>query len=365
MRFARVVLLSLVVTLLPGCKSEQKASEVEVRPVRTMVVEPKAIDDDRQAIGEVKPRYESDLSFRVAGKILVRLVDVGAIVRQGEALARLDVQDFQNRLRSVEADVASAEAALVEAQGAESRSSKLLKDGYTPKATYDTALRNLRAAEAKLVSAKASLDLTRDQLRYTELKADFDGVVTAVGAEAGQNVAAGQMVVRLAKPDDKDAVFNIAEAAFRDKPGKQLPEVVVWPLSSPDLVINGVAREISPVADPQTRTYTVKVTLIDPPPQVRFGMSVAGRVKTSTAPVVVLPLSALFEKGSAPAVWLFDAAKASVRLQPVTIARYEADTVIVATGLSKGDVVVTAGVNMLREGQKVRLAGAAPAGAAP
>lgn len=359
MRYARLLALGLL-AVIGACKQEPKTEKTEIRPVRTVVVEPRPIDDDRQAVGEVKPRYESDLSFRVAGKVLARLVDIGASVAKGDVLARLDVQDYQNRLRSAEADVASAQAALVEAEGAEIRSGKLLKEGYTPKANYDTALRNLRSAEAKLVSAKANLDLTRDQLRYTELTADFDGVITAIGAEAGQNVAAGQMIVRLAQPGDKDAVFNIAEAALRDKPA-ELPEVVVWPLSDPGLLVDGVAREISPVADPATRTYTVKVTLKNPPPQLRFGMSVAGRVKSTSAPVVVLPLSALFDKNGSPAVWIFDAARGSVMLKPVTVARYEADTVVIAGGLGAGDIVVTAGVNMLREGQKVRPAGAAAA----
>ena len=204
----------------------------------------KPIGDDRQAVGEVKPRYESDLSFRVAGKMLARLVDVGALVKQGDTLASLDTPDYQNRLRSAEADVVSAEAALVEAQATEGRQAKLLKSGFTPAASYDAALHNLRSAEAKLNAAKASLDLTRDQLKYTQLKADFDGVITAVGAEAGQNVTAGQMVVKLARPDDKDGVFNIAETALADQRNEH-PKVIVWPLSNPDLTIEGVVREIS------------------------------------------------------------------------------------------------------------------------
>ena len=243
---------------LGGCKAEQAA--LDVRSARTVIVDPTRIDADRQVVGEVKPRYESDLSFRVAGKVLVRRVDVGASVRKGETLAALDTQDFQNRLRSAEAEVASAEAEVVETQGNEARKAKLLKDGLTPQATYDTALRNLRSAEARRASAKANLDLTRDQLRYTELKADFDGVITAVGAEPGQNVNAGQMVVKLARPGDKDAVFNIAETAFTGQhPTSEHTEVTVWPLSNPDLKIEGVAREISPIADSATRTYTVKV----------------------------------------------------------------------------------------------------------
>ena len=208
-----ILLLTLLVVLV-GCKPED--APTALRLVRTLVVDPKSIGEDRHAIGEVKPRYESDLSFRVAGKVLSRLVDVGASVKQGDTLATLDTQDYQNRLRSAEAEVSSAEAALVNAQGTEARQAKLLKDGWTPKATYDGALQNLQAAEARLKAAKASLNLTQDQLNYTTLRADFDGVITAVGAEAGQNVNAGQMVVKLARPDDKDGVFNIAETALTE-----------------------------------------------------------------------------------------------------------------------------------------------------
>jgi RND family efflux transporter MFP subunit len=330
-----VLLLTLLV-VLAGCKPED--TPTALRMVRTLVVDTKRINEDRQAIGEVKPRYESDLSFRVAGKVLSRLVDVGAWVKQGDTLATLDTQDYQNRLRSAEADVSSAEAALVNAQGTEARQAKLLKDGWTPKATYDTALQNLQAAEARLKAAKAILDLNHDQLNYTTLKADFDGVITAVGAEAGQNVNAGQMVVKLARPDDKDGVFNIAETAFTDISKTQL-EVVVWPLS-----------------DPVTRTYAVKVTLNNPPPQLRFGMSIGGRLKGKPALAVALPLSALFERNGSPAVWVLDQQSSSLTLRPITVARYEANTIVVASGLAKGDIVVTAGVNTLTVGQKVRLA---------
>jgi RND family efflux transporter MFP subunit len=347
-----ILLLTLLVALA-GCKPGDVP--VESRLVRTLVVDPKPISEDRHAIGEVRPRYESDLSFRVAGKVLARLVDVGARVKQGDTLATLDTQDYQNRLRSAEAEVSSAEAALINAQGTEARQAKLLKDGWTPRATYDTALQNLQAAEARLKAAKASLDLARDQLNYTTLKADFDGVITAVGAEAGQNVNAGQMVVKLARPEDKDAVFNLAETAFAEISDRQI-EVLVWPLSNQNLTVEGVVREISPVADPMTRTYTVKVTLNNAPPQLRFGMSIGGRLKGHDALVVALPLSALFEKDGSPAVWVLDQQSSSLTLRLITVARYEANTAVVASGLVKGDIVVTAGVNTLRMGQKVRLA---------
>ena len=351
MRFC--ILLLTVLVVLAGCKPED--APTALRLVRTLVVDPKSIRQDRDVIGEVKPRYESDLSFRVAGKVLSRLVDVGVSVNQGDTLATLDTQDYRNRLRSAEADVRSAEAALIEAQGAEGRQAKLLKDGWATRATYDTVLRNLRTAEAKLAAARANLDLTRDQLAYTELKADFDGVITAVGAEPGQNVNAGQMVVKLARPDDRDGVFNIAETALTDVSDAH-PEVIVWPLSNANLTVEGVVREISPVADPATRTYTVKVTLKNPPPQVRFGMSIGGRLKGSAALAVALPLSAVFEKNGSPAVWVLDQQSSSLALRPIAVARYEAHTVVVGSGLAKGDVVVTAGVNTLTVGQKVRLA---------
>jgi RND family efflux transporter MFP subunit len=346
-----ILLLPLLV-VLAGCKPED--APTALRLVRTLVVDPKSIGEDRHAIGEVKPRYESDLSFRVGGKVLSRLVDVGAWVRQGDTLATLDTQDYQNRLRSAEADVSSAEATLVNAQGTEARQAKLLKDGWTPKATYDGALQNLQAAEARLKAAKASLNLTQDQLNYTTLRADFDGVITAVGVEAGQNVNAGQMVVKLARPDDKDGVFNIAETALTEIGTTQV-EVLVWPLSNPELAVEGVVREISPVADPVTRTYTVKVTLKNPPPQLRFGMSIGGRWKGQTALAVALPLAALFEKNGSPAVWVLDQQSNSLALRPITVARYEANTVVVASGLANGDIVVTAGVNTLTVDQKVRL----------
>jgi RND family efflux transporter MFP subunit len=348
------ILLFMVLAVLAGCKPED--APAALRLVRTLVVDPKTIAEGRHTIGEVKPRYESDLSFRVAGKVLSRLVDVGASVKQGDTLATLDTQDYQNRLRSAEADVSSAEAALVEAQGAEGRQAKLLKDGWATRATYDTALRNLRTAEAKLAAARANLNLTQDQLKYTELKADFDGVITAVGAEAGQNVNAGQTVVKVARPDDRDGVFNIAETAFADVSDARA-EVVVWPLSNANLTVEGVVREISPVADPATRTYTLKVTLNNPPEQLRFGMSIGGRLKGPAGLAVALPLSALFDKNGSPAVWVLEQESSTLTLRPITIARYEANTVVVAGGLTKGDIVVTAGVNSLTVGQKVRVAG--------
>lgn len=354
-RYPEVLLLLIVATVAAGCGSETP-TQPEVRPVRTVTADPKPIEDDRQAVGEIKPRQESDLGFRVAGKVVSRAVDVGVTVKKGELLARLDEQDTQNKLKSAEADVSAAEAVLSEAKGSEGRLRQLVDTGATTRANYDAALRNLRSSEAKLESSKAALALARDQLAYTELKADYDGIITAVGAEPGQVVSAGQMIVRLALPEEKDAVFAIAESAFRDRRPNERPEIVVRLLANPEVVADGVVREVSPVADPATRTFQVKVTLKSPPVQMRFGSGVVGRLKATTAPVVVLPGAALFEKGGKPAVWVVDRQSGTVGLRPVQLARFESDRIVVSEGLAKGDVVVTAGVNRLREGQKVRLA---------
>jgi len=343
--------------LLGGCDGPS-AKAPETRPVRTVTVDPKPIEDDRQAIGEVRARYESDLGFRVGGKVTARLVDVGVSVKKGAVLARLDEQEYRNKLKSAEADIVAAEAVLVESQASEGRLRQLLASGTTTRAAYDTAVKNLRSAEAKLDSAKASRDLAKDQLGYTDLVAEFDGIVTATGAEPGQVVNAGQMIVRLARPTDKDGVFNIAESAFqtRPAPADSPIEVIVSLLANPGITADGVVREISPVADPATRTFQVKVTLKNPPDQMRFGASIVGRLKASTAPVVVLPATALFDRLGKPAVWVVDTAAGTVALKDVTVARYETDRVILSGGLTKGEIVVTAGVNRLREGQKVRLA---------
>jgi RND family efflux transporter MFP subunit len=340
---------------LAACGDSNKQGP-EVKSVRTITVDLRPIEDDRRAVGEVKPRYESELAFLVSGKVIQRTIDVGMAVRKGDILARLDDTDYRNRLKQAEADYIAAEAVLVEAKGAEERQRKLLDSGITTRAVYDTALKNLRSAQAKLDQARSAEDLAKDQLAYAVLHAEFDGVVTAVGVEAGQVVSSGKMVVRLARSEDKDAVFSIAESAFDAKRPDTPPEIAVLLLSNPGVTTDGVVREISPIADPATRTFQVKVTLHNPPEQMRFGGSVVGRVKTSSRPVVVLPGSALFDKAGQPAVWVVHPAGSVVGLKPVTVARYETDRVVVSEGLAKGDVVVTAGVNRLRENQKVKIA---------
>lgn len=327
----------------------------ELKLVKALIVKPAPEPDSRVAIGEIRPRLESDLGFRVSGKLVERKAEIGALVKKGDVLARLDDQDYRNRLASAEADVAAAQAVLVEASAAEARIGALLAKGFTTRANYDATLKNLRSAQAKLKSATIAFEMAKDQLGYTELHAEFDGIVTATGAEAGQSVNVGQMVARIADPQSRDAVFSIAEAVFTaDHHGKEMPAVMVSLLSNPAISTIGTVREIAPVADAATRTFEVKVSLRDAPDEMRFGAGVSGRVDAAGAPVVVLPGSALFDKEGKPAVWVVSGSSA-VELKPITVARYETDRVVVSNGLARGDRVVTAGVNRLREHEKVRI----------
>jgi RND family efflux transporter MFP subunit len=350
-----LILLLCSACLLTAC--EEKVQQApEIRAVRTLVADPQPIPDDRRAIGEIRPRRESELGFLVSGKIVQRAVDVGAVVKRGDLIARVEDADYRNKLKAAEADYAAADAAIVESRSAEERARILLSQGSTTRVIYESAQKNLRSSEAKVESTKASLELARDQLSYTELRAEFDGVVTAAGAEVGQVISSGKMVVKLAPPEEKDAVFAIAESVFGDGRSDDRPELVISLLSHPEIAAEGVVREISPIADPNTRTFQVKVTLKDAPEQMRLGASIVGRRKGAAAPSVVLPAAALFDKAGEPAVWVVVKESGELELKTVTVARYETDRVVISDGLAKGDVVVTAGVNRLRERQKVRVA---------
>ncbi|MGE0766627.1 MAG: efflux RND transporter periplasmic adaptor subunit [Hyphomicrobiaceae bacterium] len=339
-----------------GCGKAESKKAAEVRRVRTVTVVPQTISSERSAVGEIRPRYESEIGFRITGKVTKRFVDVGTSVKTGDLLAELDDQDYRNRLTAAETDVAGAEAVLVEAQAAESRFGHLLANGNTTRANYDVALKNLRSAQARLGSAKASAKLAADQVSYCRLRADFDGIVTATGAEPGQVMNVGQMSIKLARADDTDAVFSIAEAVFAGRPPQsKRPAIVVQLLSNPKIEAVGEVREIAPVADATTRTFLVKVTLDHPPNEMRFGASIVGRLKIRSEPQVVLPGGALFDRMGKPAVWVVDPVHKTVSLRPVAVARYESDRIVLTSGLAKGDVVVTAGVNRLRDKQPVAL----------
>jgi membrane fusion protein, multidrug efflux system len=349
---AAIGILVLISALAACKKEEEKAAAPNIRPVRTVTVEPKEAGDTLSLTGEIQPRYQADIGFRVDGKILERPVDVGTQVKKGDLLARLDPQQFRQDLEVAKAEVAKAEAEVTRAQAQEYRQRELLKNGHTTRVHYDLALKTFKTAQAELDSSRARQVQASENLGYTDLKADADGVISAIGAEPGQVVSAGQMVVRLAQPGEREAVFNVAEAGFRNPPSN--PTVAVELVSNPDIKASGKVRYVSPQADPTTRTFTVRVSLPDAPPQMRLGANVVGSVTMKEGMAVTIPGSALFQKDGQPAVWLVTK-DGTVQLKPITVERYQGDAIVVGNGLTQGDVVVTGGVQKLLPGQKVRL----------
>ena len=359
----RLLPVIALAAMLAGCQEEHKADAApSVRPVRTVTVQPETFRLGETVTGTIEARADADLGFRIAGKLIERKVDVGDRVKAGDVLARLDDQDQRNALRTAEANLASAQGEQVQARNEEARKKELLANGNTSQALYDAALLSMRTADAKVVATQAALRSARDRVGYTELPADRDGVVTTVGAEPGQVVEAGQMVVRVAQPAEREAVFNVAEAGIRGAPKDPVIEVTL--AGAPDIKATGRVREVSPQADPVTRTHTVRIALDNPPDALRLGATVTGRLKQPPAPVVELPDTAVFEvaeqggpqNGSKTFVWVVDPKDQTVRRRAVTIRPREGnDPVIVTEGLSRGDMVVTAGVHSLTEGQRVRV----------
>jgi RND family efflux transporter MFP subunit len=337
---------------LAGCDRKADAPP-DIRPVRTVTVEPGASAITNTLTGEVRARYESDLGFRVDGKIIDRPVDVGSVVKKGDVLARLDPLPRQKDLQSAKADAAAAKATLVKNQAAEARQAQLLKDGYATRATYDDAVANLQAAQSQVESATARLQQAQDNLGYTQLLADADGVITQVTGNIGQVVASGQAIVRLAQPGEREAAFDVPEAILSAT--RTAPPITVTLVSNPSIKVVGQVRYVAPQADPTTRTYEARVSLPNAPPEMRLGATVTGSAALQNEALVELPGSALFEQNGKPAVWIVDAKAGAVSLREIAISRYIGDRIVVGGGLNKGDIVVTAGVQKLIPGQKVRL----------
>jgi membrane fusion protein, multidrug efflux system len=339
--------------LLGACREESTSATAPIRPVRTQVVEVVEWKQTESTIGEIKPRYESDIGFRIAGKVSARPADVGTVLRKGALVATLDSTNEQSAVRIADTDITAARAELDEATAQEARQRELLRRGFTTQVTYDAADRRLKTANAKLESADLVRKDAAERLGYTELRSDEAGVVTAVGAQAGQVVAAGQMVVRIARTDAKEAEFKVAERTLRSVPRDIVVEVSL--LGDPGIKAVGHVREIATTADPATRTFAVRISLDNPPDAMRFGATVQGRVMIQETQVVQLPSSALFQFENSPAVWVFDAATSTVNPRRLTVLRYEADRVLVVDGLASGERVVVAGVQKLWPGMKVRL----------
>ena len=280
---------------------------------------------------------------------------IGDRVTAGQVVARLETQNEQNAVRSAEASYAAAHAALTQAQNHFDRQDTLLDQGWTTRANHDQALKALRTAQAQVDAAQAQLKSAKDLLSFTELDADAPGVVTAIGPRAGAVVQPGQMIVTLARRDGRDAVFDVPAQVLRSAPPD--PEVTVRLTGDESVVAHGRVREVAPQADPVTRTFEVKVGLTDPPAAMLLGATVTGQIEMQATPVVEIPASALARVNQHPAVWVVDPANMTVSPRNIEVLRFDPGTVSVESGLATGEVIVTAGVQALYPGQKVRLLG--------
>jgi len=345
----------LAVTTLGACKKKEALAPV-VRPVRSVVVQKREVGDPAVGTGHLRARDEVNLAFRIGGRIIERKLGVGDRVEAGQLVAVLDSEVERNTRNSAQADVAAAQATLDQSAAFERRQKNLLSEKVISPNEYDTALRSLKTAQAQLDAAQARLKSAEEQLGYTELKSDAAGVITEKGAEVGEVVPAGKMVLKVAQQSGRDEVFDVPGQALRD--GLALGEQVeVWLADHPEIKVMGQVRQISPEADPVTRNYQVKVGLTDPPAGMFLGATVVGRVKLKTDSLIEIPSSALTMIEDKPAVWVVDAKDQRVQRRKIAIGRHAPDSVIVTDGLNSGDRVVTAGVQQLHEGQTVKLLG--------
>jgi RND family efflux transporter MFP subunit len=353
----RLVLVCLGLTLA-ACEDTQEPVPEPIRPVRVVSVEPGGSGETASLTGTIEAEEEVSLAFRISGRMIERTVNIGDTVTAGQRIGRLQSTTQVQAVHAARADLTAAMGELARTTTDFGRQQSLIVDGFTTRVRYDEALQAMRVAQAWVDTAEARLAIAEQELSYTELYADAPGVVTARGAEPGEVVAAGQMVVLLARKGGRDAVFDVPERLKRAVPLD--PRVAVALASDPGVRASGRVREIGPQADPVTRTFEVKVGLIDPPDAMRLGSTVIGTVHMNERAGIDLPASALTAVNGAPAVFVVDAETGTVDLRPVRVARHDLATVVIEDGLGSGEFVVTAGVQALRPGQRVRMLGTAP-----
>lgn len=350
-----LTLLIAPAIFVAGCSQDAEERPPQIRPVQVATVERGQREQTTTFTGHVQAQEEASLAFRVSGRMIERLVNIGDKVSAGQIIARLDPQNARNALRSAQAALAASESQLVTARNAFSRQDQLLRNGFTTRSNHDTARSNLETAQSSVDNAEAQLKIAEDNLGYTDLVMDASGTVTARGAEPGEVVQAGQMIVQVAREGGRDAVFDVPAQILREASPDSIITVVL--ADDHSIEVTGRVREVSPQADPVTRTFRVRVGLDNAPTAMRLGSTVNGRVSVANEVAMEIPANALTALNSAPAVWVVDPDTETVHLRNIEIMRFGNANVAVASGLSAGDVVVTAGIQALHPGQKVRLLG--------
>jgi RND family efflux transporter MFP subunit len=311
--------------------------------------------------GRIEAQDQAVISFRIAGRVLERPVDVGSQVAAGQMLARLEDRNEQAALRAARAALAAAQSRLDHARRQLDRQRHLHARGITSQAALEAAEQDETAARSGVEAAMAQLRTAEDFVRFTVIVADAPGVVTSVGAEPGEVVAAGQAIVGLARRDGRDAVFDVPASVLQATADDQRVRVRLATGgggAQPEAVAEGRIREVSPQADPVTRLFRIRVGLTDPPVSFRLGVSVTGQLAPDAASEVAIPAAALSLADDTAHVFVLDPATGTVAKRLVQLTRRDALRAFVATGLAAGEIVVTAGVNSLADGQLVRLPGA-------
>lgn len=339
---------------LAACTPENQTAEKPQRQVEAVQVTSRESADQISITGEISARVQSDLSFRVSGRITERLVDVGEHVSNGQTLARIDPQEQKADLQVALATLQSAQAQQVQAQQAFDRQQSLFTTGVTTRAALDQAQEALLTAQGTVQSAQAQVDTARDALEQTELKADADGVITARNAEVGQVAQAAQLVFTLAHDGPRDVVINADESVLLG--GEIQKDVTVRALSGGE-PIKATVREVSPTIDTSTGTIRVKLAL-DSSADVRLGSAVVATGHYKPTKTMQLPWSAMASVSGQPAVWIIDPKSGAVSLRKIEVADYANERFSVRAGLSEGETVVINGTKFLTAGEVVAYQGA-------
>jgi multidrug efflux system membrane fusion protein len=339
--------------LLAACSEKPPVVE-DIRPVRALQIAPAGAENVVELAGDIQPRYESRLGFRVGGKVIARQVEIGSVVKRGQLLMQIDPRDLQLSQSQANASVNAAASNLSLAKAEYERYRELRQKNFVSQAVLDAKEAAYKSALANHEQSNAALNIANNQNSYANLVADADGVVTALQAEAGQVVAAGTPVVQLARTGEKEGRISIPEDQVEMVRQVKEMQVRIW--ANQALVLRGQLRELSPVADPATRTYTAKISIPNAPPEVRLGMTATVRFITKADKNLIrLPLTALLNEKNQTSIWVIE--NGAVKSVPVQVGGVMGNEVLIASGVNAGQMIVTAGVNTLRAGQKVHVLG--------
>lgn len=353
-----LLLLAPLLAPLAGCKKDADTTEIApaVRPVLTVKAEVRDSKRYGPFAGSIQPRYSTDFSFRLFGRMVARPVNVGSAVKQGDELASLDPAVQAILVRNEEAAVSGAKAQLTNAQAEEARQRPLVERNITPQAQFDLIVQNRETAAANLLRAQSALRRAQDALAFTQLHADFAGIVTAVHMDPGQIVNAGQKIVTIARPEVREAVIAVQSSLADMLAAGETFDMVV-DLDQTVKMKAAAVRGVDPTADPVTRTRTVFLTLHDPPDAFRLGITISVTMTRPVTPRVDLPVTALLEKDGKTSVWIVDPTTNKVALRDVVLLGRDEGEITVKSGIASGERVVTVGVHSLTPGQVVTIAG--------